>query len=100
MQLRGNWNYPTTVRFGAGRVAELPEALRLAGIKRPLFVTDPMLAKMPMTAKAMDMLASAGVPAKLFSDMQPNPVEANIKAGVAAYKAGGHDGVIAFGGGS
>jgi alcohol dehydrogenase len=100
MQLRGNWNYPTTVRFGAGRVAELPEALRLAGIKRPLFVTDPMLAKMPMTAKAMDMLASAGVPAKVFSDMQPNPVEANIKAGVAAYKAGGHDGVIAFGGGS
>jgi alcohol dehydrogenase class IV len=100
MQLRGNWNYPTTVRFGAGRIAELPEALQLAGITKPLFVTDPMLANMPMTAKAMDLLASAGVSAKLFSDVQPNPVEANVKAGVAAYKAGSHDGVIAFGGGS
>ena len=100
MQLRGNWHYPTTVRFGAGRIAELPEALRLAGIKKPLFVTDPMLAKMPMTVQALELLASAGVPAKLFSDVQPNPVEANIKAGIRAYKAGGHDGVIAFGGGS
>ena len=71
MQLRGNWNYPTTVRFGAGRIAELPEALRLAGIRKPLFVTDPMLAKMPMTAQAIDLLASAGVHAKLFSDVQP-----------------------------
>ena len=100
MQLRGNWHYPTTVRFGAGRIAELPEALRLAGIKKPLFVTDPMLAKMPMTVQTLELLASAGVPAKLFSDVQPNPVEANIKAGIRAYKAGGHDGVIAFGGGS
>jgi alcohol dehydrogenase len=100
MQLRGNWNYPTTVRFGAGRIAELPEALKLAGIKKPLLVTDPMLAKMSMTMQAMDLLAAAGVAAKLFSDVQPNPVEANINAGIIAYKAGGHDGVIAFGGGS
>jgi alcohol dehydrogenase class IV len=100
MQLRGNWNYPTTVRFGAGRIAELPEALHLASISKPLLVTDPTLARMPMTAQAMDLLLASGVPAKLFSDVQPNPVEANIKAGIAAYKAGGHDGVIAFGGGS
>ena len=48
----------------------------------------------------MQALAAAGVPAKLFADVQPNPVEANLAAGVAAYKAGGHDGVVAFGGGS
>jgi alcohol dehydrogenase class IV len=100
MQLRGNWNYPTAVRFGAGRVAELPEAARAAGMARPLVVTDPTLAKLPMLAQAMDLLAQAGIPAKLFADIRPNPVEANIVAGVAAYRAGGHDGVIAFGGGS
>jgi alcohol dehydrogenase class IV len=100
MQLRGNWNYPTAVRFGAGRVAELPEAARAAGMARPLVVTDPVLAKLPMLGQAMDLLAQAGIPAKLFADIRPNPVEANIVAGVAAYKAGGHDGVIAFGGGS
>src|SRR5436853_1261814 len=100
MQLRGNWNYPTTVRVGAGRARELGEAVNAAKISNPLFVTDPVVAKMPMTARALETLASAGVPAKLFAEVQPNPVEANLAAGIAAYKAGGHDGVVAFGGGS
>ena len=100
MQLRGNWNYPTTVRFGAGRVSELGEAVKAAGMSNPLVVTDPVVAKMPMTAKAMVMLSATGVRVTLFSDVQPNPVEANVAAGVAAFKAGGHDGVVAFGGGS
>ena len=100
MNLRGNWNYPTTVRFGAGRISELGEAAKAAGMRNPLFVTDPVVAKMPMTAKAMDTLAAAGVGARLFSDVQPNPVEANVAAGVTAFNAGGHDGVVAFGGGS
>src|SRR4051794_31722892 len=100
MQLRGNWNYPTTVRFGAGRIGELPDALRTAGIARPLLVTDPVLAKLPMVANAMQLLAHAGIPAALFSEVKPNPVAANVAAGVAAFKRGGHDGVIAFGGGS
>src|SRR4051794_37599551 len=100
MQLRGNWNYPTAVRFGAGRASELGEAVKAADMRNPLLVTDPVVAKMPMTQKAMETLSAAGVPAKMFSDVQPNPVEANVAAGVAAYKAGGHDGVVAFGGGS
>ncbi len=95
MELRANWNYPTSVRFGAGRIAELPEAVKGAGIGNPLFVTDPGLAKLPMTQAAA---ASAG--ASVFSAIKPNPVEANIAAGVAAFKAGRHDGLIAFGGGS
>src|SRR5437763_17083418 len=100
MDMRGNWNYPTTVRFGAGRANEIGEAVKAAKITNPLFVTDPVVAKMPMTAKAMDTLAAAGMPAKMFSEVQPNPVESNVGAGVAAFKAGGHDGVVAFGGGS
>ena len=100
MQLRGNWNYPTAVRFGAGRIAELPEAARVAGTARPLVVTDSTLAKLPMIAQAMASLGAAGIEARLFSDIRPNPVEANVAAGVTAFKAGGHDGVIAFGGGS
>ena len=39
-QVRGNFNYPTAYRLGAGRVAELPEACRELGIARPLVVTD------------------------------------------------------------
>jgi alcohol dehydrogenase len=100
MDLRGNWNYPTTVRFGAGRIKELGDAAKAAGMRNPLFVTDPTVAKMPMTKHAMETLAAAGTPAALFSAVQPNPVETNIAAGVAAFKSGGHDGVVAFGGGS
>ncbi|HVY00845.1 MAG TPA: iron-containing alcohol dehydrogenase [Pseudorhodoplanes sp.] len=100
MQLRGNWNYPTTVRFGAGRIAELPEAVKAAGMKNPLFVTDPVLAKLPMTASALQSLTAAGLAAQIFADIKPNPVDMNLAQGIAAFRSGKHDGVVAFGGGS
>jgi alcohol dehydrogenase class IV len=100
MSLRADWNYPTSVRFGAGRIAELPDAVRGAGIARPLFVTDPNLARLPMVGDALSSLRAAGLSTELFSNIRPNPVESNIAAGVAAFRAGGHDGVVAFGGGS
>lgn len=98
--LVSKWNYPTTVRFGAGRIKELPEVLQATGIAKPLFVTDPGLAKLPVVASTLKILDDAGVPYGVFSDVKPNPVESNLTAGIAAFKAGGHDGVIAFGGGS
>lgn len=100
MPPRAHWNYPTSVWFGAGRVAELASAAHTAGMHRPLFVTDPNLAALPMTKAACEALAAAGVPVTVFSDVKPNPVAENIAAGVAAFRAGDHDGVIAFGGGS
>jgi alcohol dehydrogenase class IV len=100
MTLTANWSYPTAIRFGAGRIAELAEACRGAGITRPLLVTDKGLAPMPITAQAMEILRKAGLEAAVFAEVDPNPNEINLTAGVEAYKAGGHDGVIAFGGGS
>lgn len=100
MKLHANWNYPTSVRFGAGRIAELADAVKGTGMQHPLLVTDPTLAKLPMTAQALDILASGGVTAALFSDIKPNPVAANVEAGIAALRASPHDGVVAFGGGS
>ncbi len=100
MNLTGNWSYPTAIKFGAGRIAELPEACAAAGIKRPLLVTDRGLADLPITAQTLDIMEAAGLGRGLFADVDPNPNEKNLDAGVAAYKAGGHDGVIAFGGGS
>jgi alcohol dehydrogenase class IV len=100
MELKGNWNYPTSVRFGAGRIRELPDACRGLGMKRPLLVTDPGLAALPMVAQAAELCREAGLPCAVFSDVQANPVEENVNRGVATYHAGGHDGGIAFGGGS
>jgi alcohol dehydrogenase class IV len=95
-----NWNYPTLVRFGIGRIRDLADACKSLNMKRPLLVTDPGLAGLPMIAAAIEANNKAGLPTGLFSDIQPNPIEKNITDGVAAFRAGGHDGVIAFGGGS
>ena len=100
MTLSGNWSYPTAVRFGAGRISELGEACAAAGISRPLLVTDRGLAGLSITDRAREIMATAGLGDALFAEVDPNPNETNLAAGVAAYQAGGHDGVIAFGGGS
>ena len=97
---KANWNYPTALRFGAGRIAELADACKGAGMSRPLLVTDPFLATQPMTANALRILTDAGLGAAMFSDIKPNPVETNVYRGLEAMKAGRHDGVVAFGGGS
>ena len=100
MTLTGNWSYPTALKFGAGRIAELAEACVGAGIKTPLLVTDRGLAGLPITAPALDILDAAGLGRAMFSEVDPNPNEKNLAAGLEVYRAGGHDGVIAFGGGS
>lgn len=98
--LVANWSYPTSVRLGRGRARELPEILREFAIARPLVVTDTGLAAMPVTQAMLAVLTAAEIPYALFSGVRPNPVASGIEAGVAAFRAGGHDGVIAFGGGS
>ncbi|MFD1195007.1 iron-containing alcohol dehydrogenase [Seohaeicola saemankumensis] len=100
MTLRANWSYPTAIRFGAGRISELAEACAAAGISKPLLVTDKGLASLPITAATLDLMEAASLGRAMFADVDPNPTEINLAAGVAAYKVGGHDGVIAFGGGS
>ena len=100
MTVTANISFPTAIRFGAGRIAELAQLCRDAGIGRPLLVTDPALAAMPMVDNVLAELEQGGVNVGLFADVRSNPVEQNVSDGVAAFKAGGHDGVIAFGGGS
>jgi alcohol dehydrogenase class IV len=98
--LRGNWGFPTKMRFGVGRIAELPDACRELGFGRPLLVTDPGLVKLPMIAEAIARNEQAGLPTGLFSDIKSNPVARNVEDGIKAFRDGKHDGVIAFGGGS
>ncbi len=100
MQLKANWSYPTTIKFGAGRIAELGDACKAAGIGRPLLVTDRALASLPITQQALDILDASGLGRAVFSGVDANPTEANMQEGLQVYRAGGHDGVVAFGGGS
>ena len=100
MNLIGNWSYPTAIKFGNGRINELADACAATGMKNPLLVTDKGLAGLPITQSTLDIMDAAGLGRAMFSEVDPNPNEKNLEAGVAMYKAGNHDGVIAFGGGS
>lgn len=100
MLLKANWSYPTSIRFGAGRISEIAEACSLANIKRPLLVTDRGLASMEITSKTLGLLEDAGLGHAMFSNVDPNPNEKNVEEGLKVYREGGHDGVVAFGGGS
>ncbi len=100
MILWGNWSYPTSVRFGAGRISEIAEACAAAGIRKPLLVTDKGLAAMDITARTRAILKEGGLSDDMFSDVDPNPSDRNVDEGLKVYREGGYDGVIAFGGGS
>lgn len=98
--LTGNWNFPTKIRFGAGRISELADACRAVGIRRPLIVTDPGLKPLPMIMDAIGTLEHAGIACGLFADVHPNPIGEDVEKGLKVYRNGHHDGVIVFGGGS
>ncbi len=97
---RGDWSFPTAVRFGAGRLAELAEAARAAGLARPLLVSDRGLAGSEIVARARGILSDAGLGDAVFAEVGQNPDETDLAAGLAAFREGGHDGVVAIGGGS
>lgn len=99
-ELQANWNYPNSIRAGAGRIGELPSVCQQLGIKAPLLVTDPGLSSLPMVQNAVAACGEAGLRCRVFSEIQANPTGQNVEDGVAAYRAGNHDGVIALGGGS
>ncbi len=98
--LLGNWNYPTQIRFGVGRLNELGDACVSLGIRAPLLVTDKGLSDLPIVAQAMQSCLIQNLSVGLFKEVDANPTNENISVGVQAYHNGKHDAVIAFGGGS
>ncbi|MDE0310085.1 MAG: iron-containing alcohol dehydrogenase [Acidiferrobacterales bacterium] len=95
-----NWNYPTTMRFGQGRIQEISGICLEFGIKSPLLVTDPGLIDLPMVQQIFELCRSNLDNCSIFSELQPNPVESNVVQGIEVFRSGRHDGIIALGGGS
>lgn len=98
--MHGTWNYPTSIRFGPGRLAELAAACTELGMARPLLVTDEGLAGRPMVAQALTVLREGGLTPNLFSRVAGNPHDGHVADGLTVLREGGHDGVVALGGGS
>lgn len=100
MNYSANWNYPTNVKVGAGRIGELADLCKTMGIQSPLIITDPGLAALPMVPDLVATLSASGLACGLFAAIQANPTGQNVDDGTAYYLEHKHDGVIAFGGGS
>ena len=98
--ISANWSFPTSVRFGAGRVSELPRICQNLGFTRPLLITDPGLAKLPLVKNVVESLEEEGIQTGLFHEIQPNPVEQNVADGISMFQSGKHDSIVAIGGGS
>lgn len=94
------WNYPSNILTGAGRIRDLPDACKALGMGAPLLVTDPGLAALPMVQDCVQACRDAGLRIAVFSQVKGNPTGRNVLDGMAAFRSGSHDGVIAFGGGS
>lgn len=95
-----DWSFPVPIAYGPGRLAELGETCSALGIQRPLIVTDRTSAKLPFIIQLKQILQDKGLYCDLFCDISPNPRDDEIGAGCDLFETGGHDSVIAIGGGS
>ncbi|NKB77389.1 MAG: iron-containing alcohol dehydrogenase [Gammaproteobacteria bacterium] len=98
--MNANWNYPTSVKAGVNRVNEIAQICAEFNVSSPLLVTDPGLAALPMLSNVVETAKQSGLNINVFSNIKPNPTGGNVNDGIDVYRQGGHDGVIAFGGGS
>ena len=95
-----DWSFPVPIIYGPGRLSEIADLSTRAGMTKPLIVTDRGSAGLPFIADLKGYLSKGGLDTAIYSDISPNPRDDEIAAGKAQYRAGGHDGIIAIGGGS
>ena len=94
------FNFPTTIRFGAGAIKELPDHLLANGLSKPLIVTDPMVSGLDFFKAIKESLAAKSISVEVFSDIHKNPVKSDVLKGGDAFKATKRDCIIGIGGGA
>jgi alcohol dehydrogenase class IV len=93
-------SYPTRVVFGPGALQRLPALVERLKIRRPLVVSDPGVVKAGLVQRVYERLKESGTAYDVFDQVQLNPTEQDAFDGLAAYREGRCDGIIAIGGGS
>jgi alcohol dehydrogenase class IV len=96
----GTWRFPTEILAGPGRLAELAPRARDLSLRRALIVSDAGVARLPFFAALLASFAAAGIAAAPFTGTHPDPLAADVAAGLAAFRAHAADLVVAIGGGS
>jgi len=95
-----DWSFPVPIKYGPGRLVEAGGHCIMMGVHNPLIVTDRGSHKLPFIGQLQNHLTNAGLTVGLYSDISPNPKDTEIGAGRAQFISGGHDAIIAIGGGS
>lgn len=95
-----DWSFPVPIKYGPGRLVEAGSHCIMMGVHNPLIVTDRGSHKLPFIGQLENHLTNAGLTVGLYSDISPNPKDTEIGAGRAQFISGGHDAIIAIGGGS
>jgi len=93
------FNFPTVIRFGAGAIHELVPHLKEVGSKRPLLVTDPVVATLPFFNEVVDAMRKAGLVPQVYAEMHKNPVKSDVLNGKVTYLGNGCDSIVGIGGG-
>ncbi len=94
------YNFPTTIRFGAGSSNELPDYLVKNNLSRPLVVTDPTVAQLPFFKKMVESLKAKNISVEVFSDIHKNPVKSDVYKGTDVFDDTKRDSIIGIGGGA
>ena len=94
------YNFPTIIRFGAGAIKELPDHLVAAGLKKPLLVTDPMVAQLDFFKEIIAALRAKGLSVEVFSDIHKNPVKSDVLKGGDVFTGTDRDSIVGIGGGA
>ncbi|MGJ7033125.1 iron-containing alcohol dehydrogenase [Niabella hirudinis] len=94
------YNFPTTIRFGAGASNELGDYLKKNGLKNPLIVTDPVIAQLDFFRKITEALRAGEISVEVFYDIHKNPVKSDVYKGTDAYDATQRDAIVGIGGGA
>jgi alcohol dehydrogenase class IV len=100
MGQRYTYNFPTTVRFGAGVITELSDHLKGQNLKRPLLVSDPVVVQLDFFKKILGQLSAAHLRPEVFSDIHKNPVKSDVLKATEAFRQFDCDCIIGIGGGA
>jgi len=94
------YNFPTTIRFGAGAIKELPDHLISNGLSKPLLVTDPMVISLPFFTAIKNSLTAKSISVEVFADIHKNPVKSDVLKGGDVFNQTNRDCIIGIGGGA
>jgi alcohol dehydrogenase class IV len=94
------YNFPTTIRFGAGVIKELPDHLAANGLSRPLLVTDPVVAQLGFFSEIRKSLEARGFSVQTFDAIHKNPVKSDVERGGDAFAEESRDCIVGIGGGA